>query len=118
MRNGRRSIEAHCGSGFTCSEDQMELTSEMIAAAFLFLLLQVLGAATLIYHLRTYIKKFPSPAEAPNPFNQLMTMLFIVPIAMGVFGLLLSVGQFWFFMIEAPIIICLILGLRVLKNRS
>lgn len=97
----------------------MELTSEMIAAAILFLLLQLLGAATLIYHLRTYMKKFPSPSAAPNPFNQIMTMLFIVPIAMGVFGLLFSVGQFWFFMIESPIIIIsLIIRFRDMRTRS
>jgi len=96
----------------------MELTNEMIAAAILFLLLQVMGAATLIYHLRTYMKKFPSPSQAPNPFHQLKTILFIVPIAMGVFGLLLSVGQFWFFMIESPIIIIsLIVGVKGARTR-
>ncbi len=96
----------------------MELTTETIEAAFLFLLLQVLGAATLVYHLRTYMKKFPVPSEAPNPFNQLITILFIVPIAMGVFGLLFSLGQFWFFMIEAIIIISLIIGVRGARTRS
>jgi hypothetical protein len=97
----------------------MELTTEVIAAAILFLLLQVLGGATLVFHLRTYLKKFPSPSEAPNPFSQLKTILFIVPIAMGVFGLLLTVGRFWFFMIDSPIIIMsLIIRIRDARTHS